>query len=374
MKFLLIPDKFKGSLTSGEVASAIQAGIEKAMPRASFHTVKASDGGDGFLDAIARYKPCVGIETVGENPLGKPMVCKYLYSQAQAAAYIELANASGMGLLRAVEQDPMETSTYGTGLQLKDAIQKGARTIYVGLGGSATNDAGMGMASALGYLFLDAEGRVLKPVGKNLARVCAINAANVSPLIKEVAFYAVNDVTNPLFGGNGAAFVYAKQKGASPSAILKLDKGLQKIAEIVRQQLGVDHATMAGSGAAGGAGYGLKTFFNAHYLHGVDFILKLSGVEAMLASERFDYIITGEGKIDEQTLNGKLVQGVLDLGQRFDIPVIAVCGTLDIDETKVRATGIAHVIQIQDTRRPLSYNMKHANELLIAAMQGFFAR
>lgn len=373
MKFLLIPDKFKGSLTSAEVARAIQLGIEKAMPRASFHTVKASDGGDGFLDAIARYQPCVGIETVGENPLGKPMVCKYLYNQAQAAAYIELANASGMELLDAVEQDPMETSTYGTGLQIKDAIQKGARTIYVGLGGSATNDAGMGMASALGYLFLDAEGRVLKPVGKNLARVRAIDAANVSPVIKEVAFYAVNDVTNPLFGGNGAAFVYAKQKGASPSAILKLDKGLQKMAEIVRQQLGVDYATIPGSGAAGGAGYGLKTFCNAEYLHGVDFILKLSGVEAMLSSEQVDYIITGEGKIDEQTLNGKLVQGVLELGQRFDIPVIAVCGTLDIDETKVQSMGIAHTIQIQDASRPLSYNIKHANELLIAAIQRFFA-
>lgn len=372
MKFLLIPDKFKGSLTSEEVAGAIQLGIEKALPRASFYTIKASDGGDGFLDAIARYRPCIGIETIGQNPLGKPMVCKYLYNQEQTAAYIELANASGMELLSPTERNPMETSTYGTGLQIKDAIQKGARHIYVGLGGSATNDAGMGIANALGYNFLDDRGEVLEPTGKNLSEVHTIDASNVPNILKDVTFYAVNDVTNPLFGTNGAAFVYAKQKGATSSTIRKLDKGLENIDKVVSHQLGLDYAQIPGSGAAGGAAYGLKSFLNAEFVHGVDFILKLSGIEGMLNTESFDYIITGEGKIDQQTLNGKLVQGVLELGQRRDIPVIAVCGALNIDIKKVQKIGIQDVIEIQDANRPLSYNMKHAHELLVASMERFF--
>lgn len=374
MKFLLIADKFKGSLTSEEVSRGIQAGIEKVIPRASFLTVKASDGGDGFLDAIARYRPCIGIETVGQDPLGKPILCKYLYNQENTAAYVELANASGMELLNSKDQDPMETSTYGTGLQIKDAIQKGARTIYLGLGGSATNDAGMGIANALGYVFLNDKKEALKPIGKNLIHVHRIDASNVPDSINDVTFYTVNDVTNPLFGTNGAAFVYAKQKGASASAIMKLDKGLENINQIVTNQLGLENALIPGSGAAGGAAYGLKSFFNAEFLHGIDFILELSGITSILASDKFDYIITGEGKIDEQTLHGKLVQGVLALGQRHDIPVIAICGVLDIDLVRVQKIGIQDVIEIQDSNKPLSYNMKHAYELLTTAVEGFFAK
>lgn len=374
MKFLLIPDKFKGSLTSEEVAAAVQFGIEKAIPRAAFHTVKASDGGDGFLDAIARYIPCIGIQTVGQNPLGKPILCKYLYNQGNNAAYIELANASGMELLRPEERNPMETSTYGTGLQIKDAIEKGARKIYLGLGGSGTNDAGMGMATALGYVFLNDTNEPLEPIGKNLLHVHRIDASQVSPILKEVAFYAVNDVANPLFGTQGAAFVYAKQKGASSNQILKLDKGLEKINEVVINDLGVDNSLIPGSGAAGGAAYGLKSFFNADFLHGIDFILEVSGIASILASEKFDYIITGEGKIDEQTLHGKLVQGVLDLGSRNHIPVIAICGVLDIALEKVKEMGIAHVIEIGNPNKPLSYNMKHAHELVVSGIETFFTK
>lgn len=374
MRFLLIPDKFKGSLTSEEVAHAIQLGIKKAIPRASFHVIKASDGGDGFLDAIARYRPCIGIQTVGQNPIGKPILCKYLYNQEESAAYIELANASGMELLDQEEQDPMETSTYGTGLQIKDAIEKGARTIYLGLGGSATNDAGIGIANALGYVFLNDKNEILKPIGKNLVHIHTIDTSNVPTLINDVEFYAVNDVTNPLFGTNGAAFVYAEQKGASSSTIIKLDKGLERINDVVTDQLGLDNAKIPGSGAAGGAAFGLKSFFNAEFLHGIDFILKLSGVESILASDSFDYLITGEGKIDEQTLHGKLVQGVLGLGHRHDIPVIAICGVMDIDFKRVQEIGIQHVIEIQDSDKPLSYNMKHANELMVAAMEDFFTK
>lgn len=371
MRFLLIPDKFKGSLTSEEVANAIQIGAEKVLPRASFHLIKASDGGDGFLDAIARYKPCIGVQTVGEDPLGRKKLCTYLYNQEESAAYIELANASGMELLNPKERNPMETSTYGTGLQIKDAIEKGARNIYVGLGGSATNDGGIGIANALGYRFLNDKGTALKPIGKNLIHIKEIDTANVSSLLNKISVFAVNDVTNPLFGSDGAAFVYAKQKGASSNAILNLDKGLQNLNSAVESQMGRDNALVPGAGAAGGAAFGLKTFLNAAFLHGTDFILKLSGIETVLVSQKFDFIITGEGKIDAQTLSGKLVQGVLELGKRFNIPVVAVCGKLDVNPSSLKAIGITAIIEIQDTTKPLSYNMKNAQDLLVQAIAEF---
>ena len=364
MRFLLIPDKFKGSLTSEEVANAIQYGIEQVFPRAAFHVIKASDGGDGFLEAIARYKPCVAIETVGEDPLGRPSLCSYLYNREESAAYIELANASGMELLKPKERNPMETSTYGTGLQVKDAIEKGARNIYVGLGGSATNDGGIGIAHALGYRFLDEKGAVLEPVGKNLIFVWKIDVSKVSSIIEQVSFFAVNDVSNPLFGAEGAAFVYAKQKGATSDTVIKLDNGLRNLNKVVKDQFGKDNSILPGAGAAGGTAFGLKSFFNANFLHGIDFIIKLSGIETMLISDTFDYIITGEGKLDEQTLNGKLVQGVLNLGKKFDIPVLAVCGQLNIDSVKLKEMGIVDVIEIQNKKKPLAYNIKNARKLL----------
>jgi glycerate kinase len=371
MRFLLIPDKFKGSLTSEEVAHAIQCGVEKVLPKSSFHIIKASDGGDGFLDAIARYKICIGIQTLCEDPLGRARVSTYLYNQAEMAGYIELANASGMELLSAKERNPMETSTYGTGLQIKDAIEKGARNIYVGLGGSATNDGGVGIAHALGYRFLNEKGKVLNPVGKNLIDIRKIDATNVSSLLGKVTFFAVNDVSNPLFGSDGAAFVYAKQKGATSNAIIALDKGLQNLDAVVKRQLGKDNSLLSGAGAAGGTAFGLKSFLNAEFLHGIDFILNLSGIETILASDTFDYIITGEGKIDTQTLSGKLVQGVLSLGNKFNIPVVAICGQLDVDTTMLTEMGVKYVIEIQDTDKTLAYNMKNARDLMVFSVEKF---
>lgn len=371
MKFLLIPDKFKGSLTSEEVARSIQLGIEKVLPRASFYAVKASDGGDGFLNAIAHYKPCIGIQTIGEDAIGRTRLCTYLYNREESAAYIELANASGMELLGIKERNPMKTSTYGTGLQIKDAIEKGARNIYVGLGGSATNDGGMGIAHALGFEFLDDEGNTLKPIGENLLHIHDIDTTSVSVLLRKISFFAVNDVSNPLFGPNGASFVYAKQKGASSNAVLKLDKGLQNLHKVVERKFGKDNSVLPGAGAAGGTAYGLISFLNAEFLHGIDFILKLSEIETTLASEPFDYIITGEGKIDAQTLSGKLVQGVLHLGKKFNIPVIAVCGQLAVEFGILKETGIAHVIEIQDTGKSLSFNMKNAQDLLVESIARF---
>ena len=372
MKLLLIPDKFKGSLTSEEVSKAFITGVEKAGVQFTSHYIKASDGGDGFMNAVAYYKPCVSVQVISENPLGKPIQSYYLYNKEANSAFIELANASGMELLTPEERNPMLTSTYGTGLQIKDAVQKGIKNVYVGLGGSATNDGGIGILQALGYSFLDENGKKLKATGSSLSQIKSIDDTDVLEGLKQVKFFAINDVTNPLFGENGAAHVYAAQKGASEQMIEELDFGLKNLDRIVFKKYNFQNAKLPGSGAAGGVAYGLKSFLGADYLSGIDFVLELSGVNALLSKERFDYLITGEGKIDEQTLNGKLIQGVLALGVRENIPVIAICGKLEIEKEQLKKQGVFDVFEIQDYTKDLAYNMKHAAGLLTAKTIEYF--
>lgn len=372
MRLLLIPDKFKGSLTSKEVSEAFVLGVEKAGVKFTSHYIKASDGGDGFLDAVAHYKACVSVQVISENPLGKSLQSYYLYSQESNSAFIELANASGMELVSAGQRNPMLTSTFGTGLQIRDAIEKGIRNIFIGLGGSATNDGGIGMAHALGFNFFDAEGKKLAPSGGSLNHIERIDAANISPKLKQVTFYAVNDVTNPLFGKNGAAYVYGPQKGATKEMIKKLDQGLKNLDTVMIGQFNLKNAELPGSGAAGGAAYGLKCFLEASYISGIDFILELSGVKKLLAEKDFDFLITGEGKIDKQTLHGKLIQGVLNLGKKHNIPVLALCGILDISQKELKKSGIFEVLEIQDPSKSLDYNMLHAADLLTQKTTRYF--
>tara|TARA_R110002051_G_scaffold143507_3_gene216447 strand:+ start:28686 stop:29819 length:1134 start_codon:yes stop_codon:yes gene_type:complete len=373
MKLLLIPDKFKGSLTSEEVAKAFTAGVKKAGVQFTSHYIKASDGGDGFMNAVMHYKACISVQVISQNPLGKTIQSYYLYNQESNSAFIELANASGMELLLGNELNPMLTSTYGTGLQIKDAIEKGVKHIYLGLGGSATNDGGIGIASALGYEFLNEKKEVLPTIGRSLSQIKSINDSNVSDRIKNVSFYAINDVTNPLYGLDGAAYVYAIQKGATREMIEELDFGLKNLDTVVINHFKYSNAAISGSGAAGGVAYGLKTFLGAKFYRGVDFVLNLSGINSLLKKEKFDFIITGEGKIDSQTLQGKLIQGVLELGLREKIPVITICGKLDVEKKELKKLGVFDAIEIQDSSKDLEYNMRYAADLLTAKTAEFFS-
>lgn len=372
MRLLLIPDKFKGSLTSEEVSKAFMSGVEKAGVKFTSCYIKASDGGDGFMGAIGNYKACISVQVISENPLGKPIQSYYLYNKKTNSAYLELANASGMELLSLEERNPMLTSTFGTGLQIKDAVEKGVKNIYIGLGGSATNDGGVGIAQALGYSFLDAQGRKLPPIGNSLGQIRSIDDSCVIENLNQVSFYAVNDVTNPLFGETGAAFVYAAQKGATNAIVKVLDQGLENLDRVVTEKYNINNAQLPGSGAAGGVAYGLKSFFGANYASGIEFILELAGVEKLLTNEKFDFIITGEGKIDEQTLNGKLIQGVLKLGKKHNIRVIAICGKLDIAKNELIEKGIFDVYEIQNSTKSLDYNMRNAEQLLVEKTTDYF--
>lgn len=370
MRFLLIPDKFKGSLTAQEVVDAIGRGVRSHYPGARIDSILASDGGEGFLNAIAQYSEVERIKTTVADPLGRPMEAHYLWQGSGKTAFVEMAMASGLELLDASERNPMYTSTFGTGLQIKDALDRGARRICLGIGGSATNDGGIGVAAALGYRFLNEKGDAVSYTGEGLDQIDRISKPEHE--YEGVEFIAVNDVNNPLYGEEGAAFVYGPQKGANPEEVLQLDAGLRRLEQVVKRDLGQDKAHVPGAGAAGGLAYGLSVFFDADFISGTDFIMDLAGLERRLTLERPDMIITGEGRIDSQSLSGKLIQGVLERGKLHGIPVLGVCGMLDIKESDLRAEGFKDVIEIRKPDKPLSYNMGHAAELLENAIREYF--
>lgn len=374
MKILLIPDKFKGSLGAQEVIHSMTKGIKQALPHTQIHSILASDGGDGFLDAISSNISCdhITVETV--DALGLEIKAEYLFNAKEKMAYIELAKASGLTLLKPEERDAMQTSTFGTGLLIKDAILKGSRSIYIGLGGSATNDAGIGIAEALGYYLLDCDGNHLEPIGRNLSKVKSIHKRSNSISLKGISFFAINDVTNPLYGADGASYTYAKQKGASPEEIKELDCGMQDFANLIMLQTKKDVAMLPGAGAAGGAAYGLKVFCEAEFISGIDFVLSISNASELLAQNTYDYLITGEGKFDSQTLDGKLIKGVLTLAEKHKVPVIAICGQLDLDQKVIEQMDKLVTIEIRDTSKSLAYNMQNAASLIEKSMELFFKK
>ena len=372
MNFLLLPDKFKGSLTAKQLIQSLTKGILRAIPMAHFQHVIASDGGDGFLDAVAEYRETDLIATDTVDPLGRKLTTAMLADRKAGEVYIEMAKASGLVLLDVEERSASNTSTRGTGIQIREAIQQGFRRIYVGLGGSATNDAGMGMAFELGYRFLDKQGNPLEPVGANLGNVHTISKDQVLPELDETKIFAINDVNNPLYGPEGAAYVYAAQKGAGPEEIRILDLGLQNLDAQVRRELGLNNAQLPGAGAAGGAAYGLKCFLHAEFISGTAFLLNLANIPGLIRTTPFDYIITGEGKIDSQTLSGKWINGVMELGRSSQIPVIAVCGSLSVAAEELKKAGLYDVIEVGDKEKSLEYNMKHAAELVEMSVFNYF--
>ncbi|WP_299536337.1 glycerate kinase [Ulvibacterium sp.] len=372
MNILIIPDKFKGSLTAKEVITAISNGIRATIPDTNLFSVLASDGGDGFLNAVSENLDCELITMDTVNPLGRPIKAEYLLNRSEGVAYIELAKSSGLELLGVKERNAMITSTYGTGLQISDAISKGATSIHVGLGGSATNDGGTGIARALGYRFLDGSGKDLDPNGENLSKIRTIKREEAFQNLEAISFYAVNDVDNPLFGETGAAHIYGRQKGANGSEIAMLDQGLRNLDIIVQDALHKHLAQNPGAGAAGGTAYGLQAFLNAEFISGVDFVLNLTRVKELLKKESIDYIITGEGKFDDQTLHGKLIKGVVDLGRNNEVPVLVVCGQSEVTAEKLGSLNIAAILEIKDDTKPLHYNMENAALLTEKAVSTFF--
>lgn len=358
MTVLLAPDSFKDCLSTDGVLQAMKQGVKFFNPKAKCITLPASDGGEGFLKAVAVHlKGLEEIATNTLNPLGEPISGKFLWHKATNTAYIELAQASGIELLSVKERNPAITSTFGTGIQIQKAIEKGAQKIYLGIGGSATNDAGMGIAKALGFNFFDAQGNELAPIGENLAKVVRISRPES---FQNIQFFAINDVLNPLFGMEGAAYTYARQKGANEQMIAELDRGLAYFSEVVKNELGCDYATLNGSGAAGGTAYGLKSFLNAKYISGTSFLLQLAQFDNLIKKHAVEVIITGEGKIDGQTRYGKFIHGLIVEATKYQIPVLAVCGKLDLDAEGLKSLGLSQAEELYDPSKSSSYSFENA--------------
>jgi len=325
MKILIAPDKFKGSLSANGVCEALKKGIEKTSSSTEIFVKPLADGGDGSLDVLQHYLDLKTITIRVNDPLMRPIEASY--SMAENKAYIEMASASGLVLLQEEERDCMYTTSYGTGELIVDAIQKEATKIYLFIGGSATNDGGIGIASALGYRFLNAFGKELLPIGKNLALIKEIDQTQLRYDLSTISLQVICDVNNPFYGENGAAYVYAAQKGANAEDIVLLDRGLENLADCLVHQNYPAIAQVPGAGAAGGVGGGAIAFFGAKLVPGIQTFMELTKLEATLKD--CDLIITGEGKIDRQTEQGKVVSGVCEIAQKYQKPVIAICGIAD---------------------------------------------
>ena len=322
MTFLISPDKFKGSLSALNVCKAIEQGLYEFEPDLKVISHPLADGGEGSLAVLENYLQGEKITVEVSNPLGSKIDADYLLENKNA--YIELASASGLVLLEKQKQNPLYTSTYGAGEIVLDAINKGAENIFLFVGGSSTNDAGMGILTALGFKFKDKNGRELYPSGQNLIKVKSIDDYSLKYNPDKVSFFVLCDVDNKLTGQEGAAYVYAGQKGASESEIRLLDKGLVNFAKIVRDKTGMDITVIEGGGAAGGVAAGMCGLAKAVIKSGIDFIIDITGFEQNLT--KADYVITGEGKLDKQSLQGKVVGRVADLTAGYGKPLILFVG------------------------------------------------
>lgn len=359
---LVAPDKFKGSLTAEEVAEAVSEGIRSFDPEIGVIRFPLADGGDGTARILALHNHGCMVKIRVNNPVFEPVEAEYGISGDGRTAYLEMSAASGLRVVAPEKQNCCHTSTYGTGELILDAMCRGARRIIMGIGGSATNDAGIGMAAALGFRFLDEQGRILEPVGRNLVRINRIDASLIPKTNHAAEVLVACDVDNPLYGERGAAYVYGPQKGASPEELDLLNQGLMNFARVVREQMGFDVAEVPGAGAAGGLGAGCMVFLNARLVPGIQLVMEQSGFEK--AASQCDLIITGEGKVDDQTFRGKVIDGVCRVAVKYHKPVLVMCGQNTLDPIP-SGSGILAIRSLSDHYGSTHEAMAHAYEGLI---------
>lgn len=352
MKILVAPDKFRGSLEAAEVCDAVKQGVLQAYPDAEVTTIPLADGGEGTSAILTSQANGRQVNLTVTDPLGRPLQAVYGISEDEKVAFIEMAAASGLALLSIHERNPLLTSTYGTGELIRDALDRGVSKIILGIGGSATTDGGIGMAGALGYTFFGADGEKLVPNGGALGHIHSIDASQRDPRLDNTSIIIACDVTNPLYGENGAAYIYGPQKGATPAMVPMLDEGLANLARVASEAFGRDVSGTPGAGAAGGLGAGCMWFLSATLKDGISIVMEQCNVPGLIAQS--DLVITGEGKVDEQTLSGKVVKGLAGLCQDHGVPLAVVCGTLQITARQAQEAGMTYVTSVLN--RPMDLN------------------
>jgi glycerate 2-kinase len=334
MRVVVAPDKFEGSLSAVQAAQAIEAGLRRARPDAEVVRLPLGDGGAGTLEALV----AVGFERVpvqATGPTGEPVAAAI--ATGGGRAFVEMAEASGLKRLPGGRRAPLEATTYGTGELVRAALDGGAREVVLGIGGSATTDGGAGMAAALGARLLDRDGADLPPGGAALLRLARIDVSGLDPRLAGVRVTVACDVDNPLVGPAGAAAVYGPQKGAGPDDVLLLDSALRRFARVLADDLGLDLAATPGAGAAGGLGAGAIAFLGAELRAGIELVLELVGFDRAVAGA--DLVVTGEGKLDAQSLRGKAPVGVALAAAAHGVPVVALAGAVELADRELRAAG-----------------------------------
>ncbi len=362
MSFIIAPDKFKGSMSAFEAAESIARGIKAVLPESELFLLPLSDGGEGLIDSLTGKAESFIKKITVTGPLGKPVEARLGIIDQGSTAVIEMAAASGLLLVPEAERDPSMTTTYGTGELIKSALDQGCKKLIIGIGGSATNDGGAGMAQALGAELLDQSGRPLGFGGADLLRLDEINISNLDSRLPEVEVLAACDVDNPLTGPRGASFVYGPQKGASAAIAAKLDRALKKYARVIKKDLGLDVDNIPGSGAAGGLGAGLLAFLQAKLCPGIELVLDGLNLEQYLPN--CDLLITGEGKLDAQSAYGKAPVGVARKAGDFYVPVIALAGSLEGNLDIFHREGINACFCIADGPLSLQESISRGSQLL----------
>ncbi len=360
MKLLFASDSFKGTLSSEKIMELLTNAAHKVFGDCETSGVPVADGGEGTTEAVV--KACNG-EMVNVDVHGPLMEIEHgFYGRlSDTEAILEMAAASGLPMVPEEKRNPLNTTTYGTGELLKAVLDAGHREVSIAIGGSATNDGGMGFASALGIKFFDKDGNVLEGKGSNLIKVQHIDVSGLDPKAKEAHFTVMCDVTNPLCGPNGATYTFGKQKGGTPEILDELEKGMKNYRDVIKKEFGIDVDTIKGSGAAGGLGAALKVFLNAEMKSGIDTVLDLIDFDNRL--EGVDVVVTGEGRTDWQSCFGKVMQGIGDRSKKHGVPVVALCGGLGPDYDKIYDHGINSIMTTVDGPMPLEEALDNAEDL-----------
>lgn len=362
MRIVAAPDSFKGSLSALEAARAIEAGLTEAIPGCQVQKIPMADGGEGFVEALltAAGGELISVEATG--PLGAQVNAFYGMLPDGETAVIEMAAASGLPLVAHHQRDPLRATTLGTGELMRHALEHGAKHLIIGIGGSATNDGGAGMAQALGAKLLDEKGRPLPPGGAALSDLARIDCSGLIPQLRQATISVACDVTNPLCGPSGASAVYGPQKGADERMIAQLDRALAHYAGVLKRELGIDVREIPGSGAAGGLGAGLIAFCGATLAPGAELIIDATHMAQSIA--KADLVITGEGRTDAQTLFGKVPYAVAQCARPYGVPVVVLSGGLAPGYENLYDEGITAVFSTASGPMPLKAAMEDAQKLM----------
>ncbi len=367
MRILIAPDSFKESLTAAEVARRMAAGIRRVVPAAQIIQLPLSDGGEGLVETLTTAMAGQMMDQEVTAPMHNRVKAKFGVVGGHTAI-IEIAEASGLTLVPAAERNPLKASSFGTGELIRAALEQGCTRLIIGVGGSATNDGGAGMAQALGVRMLNARGEDIAPGASGLLELAAIDMSAVDPRLFRTEISVACDVTNPLCGPRGAARVYGPQKGATPAAVDVLDQALAKMAEVVKRDMGLDIREVPGAGAAGGLGAGLMAFAGADLQPGLELVLDILQFDSLLSGGQ-DLIITGEGEINGQSLYGKVPVGVARRARKYGVPVLAVVGSIGPDAGQVYAEGMTAIMSIAPGPITREESMTRAGELIADATE-----